>query len=122
LRDPVYSKKAAYVRKALLPVIKKMDVAEVIQQTERAIALLLKKGRSLDAIRKRYNLEEIARALFYQADAETIEARQDEIVHALLRERWSIRRILDEFHADENEVVICASQGNFDSALSDYYD
>ena len=122
LRDPVYSKKAAYVRRALLPVIEKKDFLEVLLETERAIARLLKNGKSLDAIGKRYEIEEIARAFFHQADVETLLARQDEIVAALLRDGWSIRDIIDEFHLHENEVISCASTDEFYRRLSEYYD
>jgi transcriptional regulator with XRE-family HTH domain len=119
-RDPAYRKKAAYVRKALDPVIKKLDFADVTLEAQRAIARLLKKGRSLDAIRKRHDLEEVARAFFNEVDAETFEVRHDEIVCALFRAGWSIKRIIDEFRDDEDAVMRCASTEEFISRLGDY--
>ena len=120
LRKPGYRKKAKYVRKALEPVIKQLDILEVQRETRRAIARLLKNGRPLDAIRKRHDVEEIARALFDEADLETLNARHEEIVCALFRAGWSIQNIVDEFHDDGEEVLRCALTEEFMHKANDY--
>jgi len=115
IRQERYAKEAKSVKKLLAPVIaarrREAENHEAIQMQGAAIVRLLESGRSIDDVVRvfRTDIEIIGEAFFRNAGPALIDKRMRDVVAALLKDGWTIRRMADEFgHGESQGYINCA--------------
>jgi transcriptional regulator with XRE-family HTH domain len=126
-----YSKTATAVRRVLKPIVEQQrrsrETDEALDAQRRAMAGLLKKGRSAEEVLKLFKAtpDAVAEAFFARGmgsmDAKTYDKKMCEVVDLLLKDGWSIHDMAERFGSGSADGFIgCASTLGAHSALRDY--
>ena len=131
LRQPKHAAKANAIRKALEPVVhnrrRRAEEDDAVGAQRNAIAGLLDKGRSPEEIMRllRTTADAVAEAFFSQktksVDPASNGKRMCEVVVALLKDGWTIKRMADEFgKGDATDFYNCAKGLHAGHAVTEY--
>ncbi|MFB3778737.1 MAG: helix-turn-helix domain-containing protein [Bryobacteraceae bacterium] len=126
---PAYAKAARAVRRALRPVLedrrRTAETDEALEAQRNAIVRLLEKGRTVKEVAEifRTTAVTIAEAFFRNGSPTLVQERMREVVAVLLKEGWSISRMVGEFgHGDAEAFLACANDLGDYGAVREYED
>lgn len=130
LRRKRWAAEEKRIRRILGPVVQERqrdaEFFEALEQSRIGIVRLLKKGHTAEEVMRRLGTspERIAEAFFMNADPQLTKERMSEVVGLLLKQRWSIRRIVEEFGsaapASADGFLACANALGFHRAVRDW--
>jgi hypothetical protein len=126
-RQEQYSKAAATIRRVLKPVIadrRRADQQEEAREGQRrAIVRLLETDHTVEEVTRvfRTDVETVAQAFFDCAGPTLTEKRMRDVVGALIKDGWSIRRMADEFgNGEAADFIDCAAELGEHRVVSEY--